>query len=166
MVFSGLSLEVGLVIIVHKLHRLETYVLKAMRPCFRLACDSKLVLARLKWPYMTDPQEPHADLLSATQTLIQNSEVRVELYHIKGHQDSSQFGPFTWDATLNIKANQIARTKLTLYMPALPNLHIPWSQGVCYMGYHQVEIFLAEPYATISMAKPWKLTGKNNTKCC
>jgi len=51
----------------------------------RLACNGKLVLAWLKWLWLTDLQEPHADLLSDTQALIKQSEVQVELFHVKGH---------------------------------------------------------------------------------
>jgi len=112
---------------------------KEPRPTFRLACDGESVLARLKWPCLTDPQEPHADLLSATRTLVQHSEVSVDLYHVKGHHASSNFGPLTCNATLNIEANQLAWTKLTLYTSSPVNFHIPWSQGVCYMGSHQME---------------------------
>jgi len=64
---------------------------------------------------MTDPQEPHADLISTTRTLIMISAVQVELVHIKGHQDKNILGPLTRDATLNIEADQLARTKLTGY---------------------------------------------------
>jgi len=39
---------------------------RAQRPPIRIACDGKSVLSRLKWVELTDPQEPHADLISAT----------------------------------------------------------------------------------------------------
>jgi len=41
---------------------------KEVRPSLRLACDGKSVLSRLKWLCMTDPQEPHGDLLSNADT--------------------------------------------------------------------------------------------------
>jgi len=110
------------------------------KPSFRLTCDGKSILAWLKWLYMTDLQEPHADFLSATQTLIQHSAVIINgITPCKSHQDSSQFRPFTQDSTLNIEADQQARTKLTPYTLVLPSFCIPWSQGVCYMGSDQVE---------------------------
>jgi len=59
--------------------------------------------------------------------------VVVEFHHVKGHQDLSNFGPFTHDATLNIEADVLTQTKLTGYMPGLAIFHIPWSQGVCYI---------------------------------
>ncbi len=138
---------------------------KEPRPTFRLACDGESVLARLKWPCLTDPQEPHADLLSATRTLVQHSEVSVDLYHVKGHHASSNFGPLTCNATLNIEANQLAWTKLTLYTSSPVNFHIPWSQEVCYMGSHQVKKTLQEPYKVILMDNPQKHTEKNATTC-
>jgi len=49
---------------------------------------------------------------------MQHCGVSVKLHHVKGHQDSPNCGPFTQDATLNIKADQLARAKLELYMPA------------------------------------------------
>jgi len=81
---------------------------QSTRPSLRLACDGKSVLSRLKRIRMTDPQEPHADLISATRTLIKISAVQVELIHVKGHQDNKILGPFTRDATLNIEADQLA----------------------------------------------------------
>jgi len=33
---------------------------------------------------------------------------QVDLHHIKGHQDSKNFGPFTSDVMLNIKADKLA----------------------------------------------------------
>jgi len=109
------------------------------RSSLRLACDRKSVLSRLKWIRTTDPQEPHADLISATRTLIKISAVQAELVHVKGHQDNTTLGPFTRDATLNIEADQLARTKLTSYTTGPQRFHIPWSQGVCYTGAKRVE---------------------------
>jgi len=65
---------------------------------------------------------------------MQNSGVKVDLHHIKGHQDSKCVGPFTRDATLNIEADQLTQEKLATYWPGPTMFHIPWSQGVCYMG--------------------------------
>jgi len=62
-----------------------------------------------------DPQEPHADLISATRTLIMISMVKIKLVHVKGHQDNKLIGPLTRDAMLNIEADHMARTKLTRY---------------------------------------------------
>jgi len=112
---------------------------QSTRPSLRLACDGKSVLSRLKRIRMTDPQEPHADLISATRTLIKISAVQVELVHVKGHQDNKILGPFTRDVTLNIEADQLARTKLTCYTTGPQRFHIPWSQGVCYTGAKRVE---------------------------
>jgi len=88
---------------------------------------------------MTDPQEPHVDLLSATCLMITKSNVSIELHHIKGHQDKNQYGPFTCDAALNIKADNLAKTKHANYTSALAFFHIPWSQGVCYIRTDRVE---------------------------
>ncbi len=111
------------------------------RPSFWLACNGKSVLSRLKWIRLTDPQEPHADLMSTTQMLIMLSAIQVELVHVKGHQDTKTMGPFTRDAMLNIEADQLACTKLTSYTTGPTRFHIPWSQGVCYTGSQQVEFF-------------------------
>jgi len=81
-----------------------------------------------------DPQEPHADLISATQTLITISMVQVELEHVKGHQDNKLLRPLTRDATLNVEADHMARTKLLEHTNGPNQFHIPWSQGVCYTG--------------------------------
>ncbi len=90
---------------------------------------------------MTDLQELHTDLLSATHTLIKNSMVQIELQHVCGHQDSRQARPFTWDATLNIEVDLLAKTKLQTYTLAPKYFQDPWSQGVCYIGGDQVENF-------------------------
>jgi len=100
---------------------------KAMKPHFQITCNSKLVLARLKWLRMIDPQEPHVDLLLATCNLIKHSVVKIELHHVKGHQDSNQIGPFTHDATLNIKADLLAKTKLSVDTLVPTYFHILWS---------------------------------------
>jgi len=109
------------------------------QPRFQLACDGKLVLQRLRRIHTTDPNEPHANLLSATRYQIQHSGVTTDLHHVKGHQDSKCFGPFTRDATLNIKADLLAREKLEKYRPGPIMFHIPWSQGVCYAGTQRIE---------------------------
>ncbi len=124
------------------------------RASLRVACDGKLVLSRLRWLCMTDLQEPHVDLMSATRKLLQISAIQVELAHIKGHQDKNIQGPFTRDAMLNIKADQLACNKLTNYITGPQRFHIPWSQGVCYTGAQQVEKTLGTPYMTTSMASP------------
>jgi len=89
--------------------------------------------------HITNPVEAHADLLSATRHLLHHSKLSVNLHHIKGHQDSKCFGPFTRDASLNIEADLSAKTKLESYQSGPSTFHIPWSQGVCYLGMKQVE---------------------------
>ncbi len=104
---------------------------------FRIACNGKFILQWLQKTKTTDPNEPHADLLSLTRHLLKTSNLKIQLHHAKGHQDSQNFGPYTRDATLNIEADRLARGKLEAYRPGPKNFHIPWSQGVCYMGQHQ-----------------------------
>jgi len=84
---------------------------------------------------ITDPVEAHADLLSAMRHLVHHSNLSVKLHHVKGHQDSKCFGPFTRDASLNIEADLLAKTKLE----SPSTFYIPWSQGVCYLGMKRVE---------------------------
>jgi len=108
-----------------------------------------------------DLQDPHADLMSTTRTLLKISAVQVELVHVKGHQDKNILGPFTRDVMLNIEADQLACIKLTSYTTGPQQFHIPWSQGVCYTGAQRVENFSGTPYRIISMASPQKHTGKN-----
>jgi len=104
---------------------------------FQIACDGKSVLQRLQKTNITDPNKPHADLLSSTRQLLKTSNLTVLLHHVKGHQDSRHFGPHTRDATLNIEADRLAKEKLEDYKPGPKNFHIPWSQGVCYTGQHR-----------------------------
>jgi len=117
----------------------HAYLPHTAKPMFRLACDGKSVIQRLQKLHITDPSKPHADLLSAARYLMTYCGVMVELQHVKGHQDSKCFGPFTRDATLNIKADQLARGKLDTYTPVTSNFHIPWSQGACYTGNRCIE---------------------------
>ena len=86
-----------------------------------------------------DPAKAHADLLSATRYLMHHSGVSVTLHYVKGHQDLQGISPFTRDASLNIEANLLVRTKLETYQSSPPMFHIPWSQGVCYLGTQRVE---------------------------
>jgi len=60
---------------------------------FQLACDGKSVLLRLQQVQATDPNEPHTDLLLATQHLMKHCGLHVNLHHVKGHLDSKTFGP-------------------------------------------------------------------------
>jgi len=101
---------------------------------FHLACDGKSVLQRLMKNKITDPAEAHADLLSATRHLVHNGNLSVKFHHVKGHQDSKCFGLFTRDASLNIKADLLAKSKLENYQSGPSTFYIPWSQGVCYLG--------------------------------
>jgi len=94
---------------------------------FWIACDGKSVLQWLQKTNITDPNKPHTDLLSSTWHLLQTSNLNVQLHHIKGHQDSRNFGPYTRDATLNIKVDRLVREKLEDYKPGPKNFHIPWS---------------------------------------
>ncbi len=105
----------------------------------QLACDGKSVLQRLVKPHMTDPAEAHADLLSATRHLMHKSNLSITLQHVKGHQDSKSFSPFTRDASLNIEADLLAKSKLESYQTGPSTFQIPWSQGVCYLGMKRVE---------------------------
>jgi len=112
---------------------------------FQLTCDGKLVLLRLQRVQATDPNEPHADLLSATWHLMKHCGIHINLHHVKGHQDSKNFGPYTRDATLNIEVDKLAWEKLGTQRPGPKTFHIPWSQGVCYMGANQI----VKDFATI-----------------
>jgi len=71
--------------------------------------------------------------------MITNSGVTIELYHVKGHQDKNQFRPFTCDAALNIEVDILPKTKLASCTLVLTFFHIPWRQGVCYIGTNRVE---------------------------
>jgi len=64
---------------------------------------------------------------------------KIELQHVKGHQDSKNFGPYNRDAMLNIKADKLAKEKLEMYRTRPEIFHIPGSQGVCYVDRHQIE---------------------------
>jgi len=104
-----------------------------------VACDGKSILSWLNWLRITDPQEPHVDLLSATCLMICNSRIPVKLHHVKCQRDNHQFRPFNCDATLNIEVDLLAKTKLTTYTSVPAIFHIPWSQGACYIRNVQVE---------------------------
>jgi len=62
------------------------------RPHFQLACDGKLVLSRLKWLQLTDPQEPHADLMISTRMLLKISAVQVKFVHVKRKPRHKNYG--------------------------------------------------------------------------
>jgi len=106
---------------------------------FQLACDGKSVLQRLRRTTVTDPNEAHADLLSAARHLMKQWGYMIDLQHVKGHQDSKHFGPYKRDATLNIEADKLAKEKLATYRTGPVRFHIPGSQGVCYAGTHRIE---------------------------
>jgi len=59
------------------------------KPTLQFACDRKLVLPHLKRTQITDPNKPHANLLSATRYLMSHSPVYIDLHHVKGHQDAN-----------------------------------------------------------------------------
>jgi len=69
---------------------------------------------------------------------MKHCRAQVNLHHIKGHQDAKNFGPYTRDVMLNIEADKLAKEKLETYWPGSQTFHIPWSQGVCYVGNHQI----------------------------
>jgi len=64
---------------------------------------------------------------------------KINLQHVKGHQDSKNFGPFTRDTMLNIEADKLAKEKLETYRTGPTIFHIPGSQGVCYVGKQRIE---------------------------
>jgi len=89
------------------------------------------------------PKQSTCRLLSAARHLMKQWGKQIELHHVKGHQDSKSFGPYNRDATLNIKADKLAKEKLATYRTGPVIFHIPGSQGVCYAGKHRIEKDLA-----------------------
>jgi len=83
------------------------------KPTFQLACDGLLVINRLSNNHPIDLTEPHADLLMAACNLINTSTYMIQLVFVWGHQDNGIPTILTRDAWLNIKANQLAKQKLT-----------------------------------------------------
>jgi len=131
------------------------------KPTVRVACDGKLVILQLQCAHIMDPSKPHANFISAARHLmLHGSMIKTNIIHVKGHQDTHQFGPFTRDATLNIEVDQLAKAKLEAYWPGPTMFHIPWSQGVCYTGNQRIEKNLELKFRTTSMANGWPITGK------
>jgi len=114
---------------------LETTI--AIMP-FRVVCNGKSVLMWLQWYQITDPNEPHTNLLSATRHLMKHCRAQIDLHHVKGHRDSKNFSPYTRDAMLNIEEDKLAKEKLKIYQSGPQTFHIPWSQGACYVRNHQI----------------------------
>jgi len=94
---------------------------------------------QLRQLVITDPNEAHASLLSATRHLLKQWGHQINLQHVKGHQDAKNFGPFTRDAMLNIKADKLSKEKLATYRKGPAIFQIPGSQGVCYAGKQRIE---------------------------
>ncbi len=58
----------------------------------------------------------------------------MELLHIRGHQDELYMGPLTWEASLNVEVDILAKEKLQQFQQGPTDYQIPFGQGCCYCG--------------------------------
>jgi len=87
---------------------------------------------------MTSPSKPHYDLLSGTGQLLNDCGYSIHLEHIKGHQDNGVITVLTCAATLNIKADLLAKAKLAHYVKGPPMYYLPLAYGTCYVNQQHV----------------------------
>jgi len=82
-------------------------------PTFWLACDSLSAINWLCSSKSIEPMEPHADLLIAAWHLLLSCGYTIDLVFVHGHHDSGVPMVLSWDAWLNIEADQLAKAKVT-----------------------------------------------------
>jgi len=120
--------------IVGVLYMLSFWPLTSVTPPFRIACDGLSAVSGLQMTCPIDPMEPHADLLMAAQTLLTTNKYRVELVFVCGHQDTRQPMVLTQDAWLNIKADLLAKDKVSVSFMGPSHFKLPSNSWGCYMG--------------------------------
>jgi len=108
------------------------------KPTFQLACDGLSIINRLSNIKPINPTEPHADLLTAARNLISTSLYAVQLVFVRGHQDNSIPTVLTRDAWLNIKADRLAKQKLTTPYTGPVFYSLPGNPWSCYVGNDRV----------------------------
>jgi len=80
------------------------------------------------------PTEPHVDILLATWTLISECAYNINLVFVKGHQDMGYPTALTRDAWLNVKANLLAKNKLSKPYAGPVQYCLPGNPWSCYTG--------------------------------
>jgi len=81
-----------------------------------------------------DPIEPHANLLIVAQTLLTMNNYQVELTFVWGHQDNGHPTILTQDAWLNVKANLLAKAKVSAAFMSPSHFKLPSNCWGCYTG--------------------------------
>jgi len=77
-----------------------------------VTCDGKLVLDRVQSQKTIDPFAAHSDLLRACKNILAQIQCKVELQHVKGHQDNDHPTALQRDAWLNIEADSRAKASI------------------------------------------------------
>jgi len=132
------------------------------QPTFWLACNGKSILQQLQRTHITDPTELHSNLLSGARYLIQHSGITVKLHHVKGHQDSKCFSPFTRDATLNIEVDHLAWGTLENIGQVHQCSIFPGVRVCAIQGPNASRKHLQMKSATTLVANEWQNTGSSS----
>ena len=91
-----------------------------------IAYDNKHALRIFEEDYIPDTKHPDFDLVSATWNLIQESPIKFEGEHVKGHQDDKILGrPYTRQELLNIEMDSLAKAFWSHIFTNHPDLSMP-----------------------------------------
>jgi len=104
-----------------------------IKPQFCLACNGLSVIMHLQASRPIEQTKPHFDLLTAARNLLITCLYKVELVFVWGHQDNGTPMALTHDAWLNIKANSLAKAKITTPFTGLSAFKLPGNPWGCYV---------------------------------
>jgi len=133
-------------------------------PC-HIACDGQSAIHQLNSTIPIEPTEPHSNLLLAVWQLLQNWGFQIQLEFVCGHQDTGTPMVLTWDAPLNIEADNLAKRKVNLNFSGPIVYKLPGNSWACYTSQGQRPNNLMPSSGYISMAHPHKPTGCPKLSC-
>jgi hypothetical protein len=80
-----------------------------------VGCDGHSAIQQLhEYKVTQTPLQKHFDLISAIRWLMRDSPIKIELFHIKGHQDNVAFNVLDQFETLNVVMDSHAKAHWTM----------------------------------------------------
>jgi len=80
------------------------------------------------------PWQATLQFLLGTCRLMVECRYIIQLSHVKGHQDNKEITVLTWDATLNIEADSLAKDKLACHVTGPMVYYLPFAYSTCSVG--------------------------------
>jgi len=95
-------------------------------------CDGLSALKQAQSDNPTEPTLAHYDIIGAIQTLKGKLRVRLNLEHVRGHQDDGVMTALTRQAWMNIEMDELTKKTIDPAATQPTRYHIPGEPRICY----------------------------------